>query len=199
VREIRTLRVTWRGPETELRRYLGAAASVPDPTQPLTKPKPSKEQRKPILESTWSGCAFATRGIFPSGRVSHLGPHSISVHSGHVTLFSRSPCAAPEVRLFAVSVEIIANHFTGRREARSGRGSSLGKRQNSLGASRGEPDSDQLGSPKLRRVFPLLLIDLELPHHSYLSATRGSTLVARWAGARQAASATAAIKRAASV
>jgi hypothetical protein len=48
VREIRTLRVTWRGPETELRRYFGAAAPVPDPTKPLTKRKPSKMQRKPI-------------------------------------------------------------------------------------------------------------------------------------------------------
>ena len=34
--------------------------------------------------------------------------------------------------------------------------------------------------------------------YSYLRATMGSTLVARWAGARQATSATAAIKRAAS-
>lgn len=47
MREIRTLRVTWRGPETELRRYLGAAAPVPDPTKPPTKPKPSNVQRKP--------------------------------------------------------------------------------------------------------------------------------------------------------
>jgi hypothetical protein len=31
--------------------------------QPLTKLKPSKVQRKPIPGLTWSGCAFATRGI----------------------------------------------------------------------------------------------------------------------------------------
>ena len=32
MREIRTLRVMWRGLETELRRVFGATAPVPDPT-----------------------------------------------------------------------------------------------------------------------------------------------------------------------
>jgi hypothetical protein len=32
VREIRTLRVMWRGLETGLRQHFGATASVPDPT-----------------------------------------------------------------------------------------------------------------------------------------------------------------------
>jgi hypothetical protein len=36
VLEIRTLRVMWRGLETELRRYLGATAPVPDPTSGVT-------------------------------------------------------------------------------------------------------------------------------------------------------------------
>jgi hypothetical protein len=39
--------------------------------QPLTRLKPSKVQRKPIPGSTWSGCAFATRGILTCGRTPH--------------------------------------------------------------------------------------------------------------------------------
>ena len=46
--------------------------------QPVTNLKPSSVQRKPIPGSTWSGCAFATRGTLTHGRISLCPMQSVA-------------------------------------------------------------------------------------------------------------------------
>jgi hypothetical protein len=81
--------------------------------KPLTKLKPSKVQRKPIPGLTWSGCAFATRGILMCGRISVQPLQSLaSLATGDACRIQPVDGCAPGQSTISAA---LSDHFGGHR------------------------------------------------------------------------------------